>query len=66
LILEGLANLAMKPTKLTNELLTRITQTTQVIKESFAEYGAITQDPLNNRNDGISNRNIHSRSNTQL
>ncbi len=56
LILEGLANLAMKPTELTNELLTRITRTTQVIKESFAEYGAITPDPLNNRNDRISNQ----------
>jgi len=44
LILEGLANLAMKP----NELLTRITRTTRVIKESFAEYGGITPDPLNN------------------
>jgi hypothetical protein len=55
LILEGLANLAMKPKETTNELLTRITRTTQVNKESFAEYGGITPDPLNNRNNGISN-----------
>jgi hypothetical protein len=38
LILEGLSNLAMKPNEMTNELLTRITQTTRVIKESFADY----------------------------
>ncbi len=49
LILEGLANLAMKPSETTNELLTRITCTTRVIKESFAEYGGITPDPLNDR-----------------
>jgi hypothetical protein len=41
LILEGLANLAMKPSEITNELLTRITHTTRVIKESFAEYRSV-------------------------
>jgi hypothetical protein len=45
----------MKPPEMTNELLTRITQTTQAIKESFADYGGVTPDPLNNQNDGISN-----------
>jgi hypothetical protein len=35
LILEGLANLAMKPNETTNELLTRITRMVRVIKESF-------------------------------
>jgi hypothetical protein len=55
LILERLANLAMKPSETTNELLTRITCTTRLIKESFAEYGAITPDPLNDWNDSISN-----------
>jgi len=32
LILEGLSNLAMKPNETTNELLTRITRTTRVIR----------------------------------
>ncbi len=59
LILEGLANMAMKPSETTNELLTRITHTTRVIKESFAEYRAITPDPLNDRNDGILNAAFH-------
>jgi hypothetical protein len=39
LILEGLSNLAMRPNETTNKLLTRITRTTCVIKESYAEYG---------------------------
>lgn len=56
LILEGLANLAMKPNKMTNELLTRITRTVRVIKESFVDYGAITPDPHNDINHGISNQ----------
>jgi hypothetical protein len=56
IILEGLANLAMKPNETTNELLTRITITVRVIKESFADYGAITPDPLNYINHGISNQ----------
>jgi hypothetical protein len=37
LILEGLVNLAMKPNETTNELLTRITRTVRVIKESFTD-----------------------------
>jgi Ty3 transposon capsid-like protein len=45
LILEELANLAMKPSETRNELLKRITRTTRVIKESFTEYGGITLDP---------------------
>ncbi len=40
LILDGLSNLAMKPNETTNELLTRITRTTRVIRESFDEYDA--------------------------
>jgi hypothetical protein len=56
LILEGLANLAMKPNEMTNELLTRITRTVRDIKESFADYGAITPDPHNDINHGISNQ----------
>jgi hypothetical protein len=56
LILEGLANLAMKPNEMTNELLTRITRTVRVIKESFAGYRAINPDPHNDINHGISNQ----------
>ncbi len=56
LILEGLANLAMKPNETTNELLTRIPRTVRVIKEKFADYGAITPDPHNDINHGISNQ----------
>jgi hypothetical protein len=41
---------------MTNELLTRITRTVRVIKESFADYGAITPDPHNDINHGISNQ----------
>jgi hypothetical protein len=55
LILEGLANLAMKPNETTNELLTRITRTTRVIKESYAENGGKIPYPLNDRNNRISN-----------
>jgi hypothetical protein len=51
LILEGLANLAMKPNETTNELLIRITRTTRVIKESYAEYGGKIPNPHNDRND---------------
>ncbi len=56
LILEGLANLAMKPNETTNELLTKITRMVRVIKESFADYGAITPDPHNDINHRISNQ----------
>jgi hypothetical protein len=58
LILEGLSNLAMKPNETTNELLTRITRATRVIRESFDDYGAKIPYPLNNRNDGISNHSF--------
>jgi hypothetical protein len=46
----------MKPNEITNELLTRITRMVRVIKESFAEYGAITPVPLNDINHSISNQ----------
>jgi hypothetical protein len=55
LILEGLLNLAMKPTKTTNEVISRITRTVKVIKESFEDYRGVIPHPLNNFNDGISN-----------
>jgi hypothetical protein len=53
LILEGLSNLAMKPNETTNELLTRITSTTRVIRESFDEYDAKIPYPHNDVNGGI-------------
>ncbi len=56
LILEGLSNLAMKPNETTNELLTRITRTTRVIRETFDKYEAKIPHPLNDINGGISNR----------
>jgi hypothetical protein len=56
LILEGLANLAMKPNETMNELLTRITQNTWVIKENFTDYGGITPYPPNDINHRISNQ----------
>jgi hypothetical protein len=46
----------MKPNETMNELLTRITRMVRVIKESFANYGAITLDPHNYINRGISNQ----------
>jgi hypothetical protein len=55
LILEGLSNLAMKSNETTNELLTRITRTTRVIRESFDEYDAKIPYPQNDLNGGISN-----------
>jgi len=58
LILEGLSNLAMKPNETTNELLTHITRTTRVIRESFDDYDAKIPYPLNDRNNGISNHSF--------
>jgi Ty3 transposon capsid-like protein len=55
LILEGLSNLAMKSNETTNELLTRITRTTRVIRESFDKYDAKILYPHNDINGGISN-----------
>jgi hypothetical protein len=55
LILEGLSNLAMKSNETTNKLLTCITRTTRVIRESFNEYDAKIPYPHNNINGGISN-----------
>jgi hypothetical protein len=46
----------MRPNETTNELLTRITRTTRVIRESFKEYEAKIPLPPNNINHGISNR----------
>ncbi len=45
----------MKPNETTNELLTRITRTTRVIRESFDDYDAKILYPHNNINGGISN-----------
>jgi len=50
--------LAMKPNETTNELLTRITRTTRVIRESFDDYEAKIPYPHNDRNDGISNHSF--------
>jgi hypothetical protein len=58
LILEGLSNLAMKPNETTNELLTRITRTTRVIRESFDDYNAKIPYPHNDVNGGISNNSF--------
>jgi hypothetical protein len=58
LILEGLSNLAMKPNETTNELLTRITRTTRVIRESFDDYDAKIPYPRNDVNGGISNHSF--------
>jgi hypothetical protein len=58
LILEGLSNLDMKPNETTNELLTCITRTTRVIRESFDDYDAKIPYPHNDRNDGISNHSF--------
>jgi hypothetical protein len=58
LILEGLSNLAMKPNETTNELLTRITRTTRVIRESFDDYHAKIPYPHNDVNGGISNHSF--------
>jgi len=48
----------MKPNETTNELLTRITRTTRVIRESFDEYDAKIPYPHNNANGGISNNSF--------
>jgi hypothetical protein len=58
LILEGLSNLAMKPNETTNELLTRITRTTRVIRDSFDEYYAKIPYLHNDVNGGISNNSF--------
>ncbi len=58
LILEGLSNLAMKPNETTNELLTCITRTTRVIRESLDDYDAKIPYPHNDRNNRISNHSF--------
>jgi hypothetical protein len=58
LILEGLSNLAMKPNETTNKLLTHITMTTRVIRESFDDYDTKIPYPHNNVNGGISNHSF--------
>jgi hypothetical protein len=45
----------MKSNETTNELLTRITRTTRVIRESFDEYDTKIPYPHNDINGGISN-----------
>ncbi len=48
----------MKLNETTNELLTRITRTTRVIRESFDEYDAKIPYPHNDVNGGISNNSF--------
>jgi hypothetical protein len=48
----------MKPKEMTNELLTRITRTTRVIRESFDDYDAKIPYPHNDINGGISNHSF--------
>ncbi len=48
----------MKPNETTNELLTRITRTTRVIRESFDDYDAKIPYPHNYVNGGISNNSF--------
>jgi hypothetical protein len=45
----------MKPAETTNEVISRITRTVRVIKESFKDCGGVIPYPPNDRNDGISN-----------
>jgi hypothetical protein len=54
LILEGLANLAMKHHETTNEVISRIMDTIWVIKEAFEDFGGKITEPLNDINIGIS------------
>ncbi len=58
LILEGFLNSVMRPSETTNELLTRITRTTRVIRESFKEDDAKIPLPPNDINHGVSNREL--------
>jgi hypothetical protein len=53
LILEELSNLAMKLNETTNEIISRITDTVRVIKESFDWYWGKIPEPLNDINGGI-------------
>ena len=46
----------MRPNETMNKLLTCITRTTRVIRETFEEYEAKIPLPPNNINHGISNR----------
>ncbi len=48
----------MKPNETTNELLTRITRTTRVIRESFDDYDTKIPHPHNDVNGGISNNSF--------
>jgi hypothetical protein len=54
LILEGLANLAMKQGETTNELISQITKTIVIIKESYPDYREKVQIPPNKINHGVS------------
>jgi hypothetical protein len=55
LILEGLSNLVMKPTETTNEIISRITDTVRVVRESYTNYRGKIAHPQNDINGGISN-----------
>jgi hypothetical protein len=48
----------MKPTETRNEVISRITGTVRVIKESFEDYWGMSPYPQNDRNDGISNHSF--------
>jgi hypothetical protein len=58
LILEGLSNLAMKPNETTNKVISRITDMIRVIKESFADFRGKIPEPLNDINEGISDKSF--------
>jgi hypothetical protein len=54
LIIDGLSNLAMKANETTRELLTRVTQTMVVIKESYNTYQNKVDLPNEDLNGGVS------------
>jgi len=54
LIIDGLSNLAMKANETTRELLTRVTQTMVVIKESYNTYQNKVELPNEDLNGGVS------------
>jgi hypothetical protein len=57
-IMDGLSNLAMKPGETIRELLTRVTKTVVIIKESYKTYWDKAEGPNNNLNGGIRNNVI--------
>ncbi len=50
--MDGLSNLAMKPTESIGELLARITNTMVIIKESYTTYENKVEAPQHNTNWG--------------